>query len=404
MATQPRQCARRPAIVSSSASPLPRLHRTRVQGKNRADHNQMGIPQALKSANPEYRCGHFGKWHIDADPDRYGYDADDGRTTNKQGGFTMKNRQREWGGYAEEDPKRVHSVTKRAIDFMRDSVAQERPFFVQISHYAVHSDIVYSQASFDEAGAWEKGDLHRSQPYAAMMRDLDESIGTLLQAYESMGLAENTYLIFTSDNGGMPVLPIQVNKGRPYKAGLNSPLLRGKWDLAEGGIRVPFAIAGPGIKPRSQSSAPVVSSDLLPTIADLADAAESLPDNLDGGSFRPLFDDPEAEVQRPVEGIVFHFPHYNIVGMYEPHSAIRVGDYKLLKFYASDRALLFNVAEDISETHDLSEREPARKAQLDDMLTRYLRAVDAERPEESSSWAKGGHGEVKTKFLSRYPR
>ena len=74
-----------------------RLNFTRVLGRNGADHNQIGIPQVLKAANPEYFCAHLGKWHISADPKRYGYDVHDGKTTNREGGFTMKNHTREWG-------------------------------------------------------------------------------------------------------------------------------------------------------------------------------------------------------------------------------------------------------------------------------------------------------------------
>ena len=91
----------------------------------------------------------------------------------------------------------------------------------------------------------QPGEIHTDTSYAAMIMDLDKSIGKLLEAYERLGLDKNTYIIFTSDNGGMPVLPIQVNRGKPYKNGLNSPLARGKWDLMEGGIRVPFFISGP---------------------------------------------------------------------------------------------------------------------------------------------------------------
>ena len=179
-----------------------RLKRTRVQGKNRSDHNQVAIPQVLKAIDPRYRAAHIGKWHIDADPERYGYDQHDGVTKNREGGFD-NNRQRQWGGYAEDDPKRVHSLTARAIEFMRESVVKDQPFFLQLSHYAVHSNIVYSEASYQNVGKREKGKLHRNQAYAAMIEDLDLSIGTLLAAYESLGLADNTYLIFTADNGGM---------------------------------------------------------------------------------------------------------------------------------------------------------------------------------------------------------
>ena len=379
-----------------------RLKYTRVLGDNRADHNQVAIPQILKAVNSDYICAHLGKWHINAHPDRYSYDLHDGRTTNREGGFTMQNHHREWGGYAEVDPKRVDSITERAIDFISTSIEADRPFFIQLSHYAVHSDLVYSEATYDSVGEREPGTLHSNQAYAAMVEDLDRSIGTLLEAYDTMGLADNTYLIFTSDNGGMPCLPIQVNKGEPYPMGLNAPLLRGKWDLTEGGIRVPFSVMGPDIPVGSQSDEPVISYDLLPTIADLAGAKEMLPEDLDGRSFRSLLSDPQATITRPPEGLIFQFPHYNVVGLNEPHSAIRVGDYKLLKFTSSGRSLLFDVADDPGESRDLAKDKPQLASTLDSKLEQYLQNVDAERPEDSNSWKKGGSGKTKTLFFNRY--
>lgn len=380
-----------------------RLHRTWAQGKNQVDHNQMGIAQVLKAIDPNYRAAHFGKWHIDASPDRYGYDVHDGITKNREGDFVNNQPKRQWRGYADEDPKRVYSLTQRTIEFIKESVEEDRPFFVQLSHYAVHSNLVYSQQSFDEVGRWKKGKIHNNHAYAAMTRDLDLSVGALLEAYDALGLADNTYIIFTADNGGMPVLPLKLTGGKPYKSGLNMPLRRGKWDLTEGGLRVPFAIRGPGIQAGSQSDTPVVGYDLLPTLADLAGSSEGLPAKIDGGSLRPLLSNPEAAVQRSFDGLVFHFPHYNGAGLDEPHSALRSGDYKLLKFHASNRSLLFKVDSDVGENTDLSDRDPARKAHMEGLLAGYLDDVDAERPDACFSWTKRGrNGSVKTLFLNRY--
>ena len=380
-----------------------RLKRTRVLGKSHVDHNQIGIPQVLKSIDKSYRAAHIGKWHIDKDPSAYGYDVHDGMTKNKEGDFD--NNQTQWHGYSDEDPKRVNSMTKRAVEFMRESVDQEQPFFLQLSHYAVHSNIVYSDASYAEVGKRDKGKLHKNQGYAAMLEDMDLSIGSLLEAYTELDLAKNTYIIFLSDNGGMPVLPMQVNRGRPYRDGLNSPLLRGKWDLTEGGIRVPFAITGPTIKAGGQSDTPVMSYDILPTIADLAGSQKGLPKNLDGVSFKPLFEDHKADLNRPFDGLVFHFPHYNRVGMNEPHSAIRYKNFKLIHFPASDRNLLFDLAKDPGELVDLSKKMPKMVESLNIKLDAYLTSVDAELPEDAGSWKRvGNNGKVRTKFFKRYDR
>lgn len=386
-----------------------RVKRTIARGPNYANHDQVGIAQFLKSINSEYLCAHLGKWHIDADPSLYGYDLHDGITKNSQGNFHNNNHKLQWNGYAEEDPKRVDSLTERTIEFIEDALEQERPFFIQLSHYAVHSDLVYSKESFSEMLMESNGKVHKNVAYAAMVMDLDKSIGKLLEAYEDLDLGKNTYIIFTSDNGGMPVLPIQVNRGRPYKQGLNSPLLRGKWDLMEGGIRVPFAIAGPDVIEGAISDTPVIGYDILPTIVELAQGSKpkdaiDLPVDIDGGSFaQVILEDSSLSIERPTDALIFHFPHYNSVGLSEPHSAIRVGDYKLVKFYSSERSLLFDLSQDISESKDLSMKEKAKAEELEAQLSDYLSAVDAEVPEGSFTWGKPGqHGAVKTQFFKRY--
>lgn len=395
-----------------------RLKYTKV-GKNFADNNQIAIPQLLKLINDKYKCAHFGKWHIDADPSRYGYDLHDGITNNSEGGFTMKDSHREWGGYAEEDPKRVYSLTDKTIEFIKDSFEEDRPFFVQLSHYALHSNLVYSKESYNEMKKIKPGKTHYDLAYAAMVLDLDKAIGKLLNFYDEFNLSSNTYLIFTSDNGGMPILPLQVNRGRPYKNGYNSPLLRGKWDLMEGGIRVPFSVSGPGIELESSSAVPVTSYDLLPTILDIANQENislELPKNLDGGSFyNVLFHEPDSKVNRIFDGLIFHFPHYNVCGVNEPHSAIRIGDYKLVKFWASNRSLLFNISKDIEEKYDLYDIENDKALLLETKLSDYLASVDAEDPANSVPgtknnpfnqqeliWGKGEFPEVKTLFFRRY--
>ena len=372
-------------------------------GKNKVDHDQVSIAQMLKRVNGDYRAAHIGKWHIGAPPSRYGYDLHDGDTTNKEGGFDNP-RKKQWGGYAEDDPKRVYSLTERAIAFMQSAVNQDAPFFLQLSHYAVHSNIVYSQERFEAFNNIAKGSMHTDQGYAAMVSDLDASIGMLLNAYQALGLAQNTYLVLVSDNGGMPVLPMQVNKGRPYPQGLNGPLLRGKWDLMEGGIRVPFAMIGPDIPQRSQSKTPVVTHDLLPTFYELAGGEPSdLPEYLDGGSFKALFDNPSGEVSRTNDSLVFHFPHYNRVGMNEPHSAIISDGYKLVYFPASERHLLFNLSNDAAERNNLSESHPERVRDLLSKLQAYLSDVNAEKAVDSESWGRiGEDGTVRTRFFERY--
>lgn len=380
-----------------------RLRRTRSEKRNLVDHEQVSLAQVLKSIDPAYLTAHLGKWHIDADPTALGYDVHDGRTNNRTGGFVDDASQ--WRGHEVDDPKRVDSLTSRAVAFMQDAKSQERPFFLQLSHYAVHSSIEYSAEAHAAFASADQGAIHTDRGYAAMLFDLDQSIGELMKAYRALGLEDETYIFFLSDNGGMPVIPLEVNRGRPYAQGLNSPLLRGKWDLMEGGLRVPFVVFGPEIDPGGQSDVPVVTYDLLPTIAALADPARAarLPASLDGTSFHDVLSDPRATPSRPTKPLFFHFPHYNRVGMSEPHSAIRRGPYKLVRFPVSDRSLLFDLSKDAGERNDLSTERRDLVVELEAELEAYLREVKAERPEEGSRWVDAGDsGRVRTLFFERY--
>jgi arylsulfatase A-like enzyme len=232
---------------------------------------------------------------------------------------------------------------------------------------------------------------------------MDLSIGNLLNTYDDLDLKSTTYVILVSDNGGMPVLPQQVNRGIPYKPGLNSPLLRGKWDLMEGGIRIPFAVYGPNIPPSSQSDEPVVTHDILPTLAELAGSIKEIGKDVDGGSLVPILRKTGKRVDRTFDGLVFHYPHYNVVGMSEPHSAIRFGNYKLIDFPVSDRQLLFDMSKDIGESNDLSTEMPDLVSLMHKKMKIYLADVGAELPEEAYNWKTAGKsGNVRTKFFRRY--
>ena len=148
---------------------------------------------------------------------------------------------------------------------------------------------------------------------------------------------------------------------------------------------------------------------MYPTFVDLAlENNETLefemPIELDGGSlFELLKTDPNLPVFRRQEGLIFHFPHYNICGLNEPHSAIRIDDYKLIKFYASNESILIDLSEDISEKKNLFYVKNDLANYLEKQLDKYLIEVNAEKPEESFTWEKNGQfGNVKTKFFQRY--
>lgn len=324
---------------------------------------QPSIPQALKEIDANYRAAHFGKWDMRFDqitPKSMGYDASDGYTTNTEGG--PKNSKEP---SASKDPKLIGHVTQRAEDFMRQCRDDDKPFYLQVSHYAVHLKVFYKQETFDEVGGRPKGEVHRDPGFAAMTEDLDAGVGKLLRSVKELGLEENTYIIFMSDNGGR-VAPSKVKAPNQ-----NKPLRDGKHSMYEGGIRVPFTISGPGIKSGAVSHVPVSGIDLLPTMTDLA-GRQLVHENLDGGSLKPLLMGNSREVKRSKDFMVFHKAVTR-----EPHSAIRKGNYKLVKAWGEDKVELFDLSVDLEESRDLSKKMPEKADELHRQLVSYLDEVNA---------------------------
>lgn len=322
---------------------------------------ETSIAEMIKSVDRRYVTAHFGKWGFPPRwPEASGYDVTDGNTNNGDGDYlSVKQRT----PLPPADPKRIFSVTHRANTFMEQQVRSRRPFFMQVSHYAVH---VQHQALDETMRKYQRQNLAGQKPkkevalYAAMIEDLDTGIGMLLDKLDELGIADNTYVFFTSDNGG------------GFQG--NAPLRGGKANLWEGGIRVPTIVRGPGVMAGTQCDVPIAGWDFWPTIHDLAGGGAP-PDGIDGGSLRSLFEKGnKGRVQRGSEALVFHFPWYGNL----PMSAIRLGDYKLIKNLNTSETRLFDVVKDIGEEQDLSRSMPEKAESLHNMLTQYLQAVGAE--------------------------
>jgi arylsulfatase A len=342
------------------------------------------IPKLLKSIDPNYTAAHFGKWGIDVDPSVLGYDYSDGITGNKEGGFNYKSSKKiQWGNTITEDPKKIFSTTQSAIDFVESQAKSQTPFFLQVSHYAVHSDIMMREETLEKYKDKEKGVYQKHPGFAAMTEDLDSGVGLLLDRVKELGLESNTYIIYTSDNGAVPVMPPK----RFYKQGSNFPLSRGKWDAMEGGIRVPFIVAGPEITAGAESTAPITFSDLLPTIVDLSGIKNINKNDLDGGSFKSiLVNDGEGVVKRFSEGLVFHVPYENGIALKRAHSAIIIEDFKLIKFYDTNELLLFNINQDLEEKKNLAAMFPEKLKTLETALDSYLHKVKAPKWQPGINW------------------
>ena len=323
----------------------------------------------LKQANPRYRTAHFGKWDARYDevtPEEMGYDVSDGLTGNNTGGGRSNIK---WP-MALGDPKLIFSLTERAGQFMEKQVESGHPFYLQVSHYAVHLGITYRQHTLGKYQALRPGDKHHIPEFSAMTEDLDTGIGILLDKINALGLRGSTYIIFLSDNGGRNSQPI----GGAQRVPRNFPLRGGKGSMYEGGIRAPFVVAGPGVKKNSISRVPVTGMDILPTLADFAGYPKKLPAALDGGSFKNVvLNGGMGEIKRNLPYLIFHQAANR-----KAQSAIRAGNFKLVKTWKENRLELFDLSEDLSEANDLSEEMPKKTEELHDQLLTFLTKVDAE--------------------------
>jgi len=341
----------------------------------------ISIPKALKKINSRYRAAHFGKWGMGGNPSLLGYDVSDGPTKNKDGNF--KNNKSQWENVLKKDPKNIFSLTDRAIEFIISSKEEKKPFYLQISHYAVHTDIESKERSYASFKEKNKGAQQKDAGFAAMTFDLDEGLGILLKKIKELGIEDNTYIIYMSDNGSVPNIP----GAKKYEKSYNYPLSRGKWDALEGGIRVPLIISGPGIKNGSESAIPVSGSDLLPTLIDLAGNKTVEFTEIDGGSFASiLLNENNKQIKRAVPGIFFHVPYKNGIALKRPHSAVRKGDYKLIKFQDDKSIFLFNLVKDKMEQFNLATQKPDKAKELEKILDNYLIEVHAPKWQDGITW------------------
>jgi len=212
--------------------------------------------------------------------------------------------------------------------------------------------------------------------YASMVAAMDENVGRIADALKEQGLDKNTWIIFTSDNGGLSTLR---RKNAPTN---NGPLRAGKGWCYEGGIRVPLIIAGPGIAERGKvTEQPAVSMDFFTTILSLSGIEH---DKNDGENLQPILNENNL-LNR--DELFWHFPHYHGSG-WKPGSALRKGDWKLVAHYEDNRTELFNLAEDAGETTDVSEKYPEKVSELKKLMEKNLAETYALIPEKNQDFEK----------------
>ena len=343
--------------------------------------DEVSMAAVLKAAGRGYVTAHFGKGMGVRRMDHAGYDVTDefdkGPNGNGHGSYIdVKGKV----PIPNDNPKRIVDLTRRSVEFVKKN-AGKRPFYLMVSHYAVHVPHQASPQAIERcrrrwvaAGNPDIGPTDKEYKkhfslwqYAAMVEETDASLGAILDALKESKELDNTYVIFTSDNGGG--FSRRDEAGRRF----NGPLQEGKRSTFEGGLRVPFVVSGPGIKPGSQCDVPVVQWDLLPTLHDLSGSSLQLPPGVDGGSLRDVFARGNAgSVRRAAPGLVFHYTCH----FHPPVSVIRIGDYKLMRHLNSGELKLFNVATDYAEQQDLAERMPEKAKEMDRIRRQYIEKVD----------------------------
>ncbi|MEY4178759.1 MAG: Arylsulfatase [Planctomycetota bacterium] len=370
------------------------------------------IAKQLKAAG--YATGMFGKWHIgqqgDFLPGKRGFDE----------AIVSMGKHFDFATHPKTDyPEGQYLadfLTEKAVGFIERN--KERPFFLYLPHFGVHSP---HEAKPELVAKFKRKPAvggHNSATYAAMIASVDESVGRVMRTLDDLKLADNTVLIFTSDNGGVGGYrgpgglerdPGVTSAGKKPKGadedggGItdNAPLRSGKGSLYEGGIREPFMVRWPGVtQPGSSSDVPTIHVDIFPTFLEIADAPRPR-QVLDGESLVKLFRDPNATLKR--DAIFQHFPGYLGAGTglwrTTPVSVIQVSDWKLMEFLEDGRLELYNLRDDIGESKNLARENPAKAQELFDRLVAWRKAVNAPMPKKNA--AASPHGNAKKKKSSK---
>lgn len=352
---------------------------------------EVTIAEALHPAG--YVTGHIGKWHLGGEgywPQNQGFDVN---VAGSQRGAPKSYFWPDWddnppikGTYQGEYlPDLLSNEACRFIEEHRD-----QPFYLNFCHYSVHIPI---QAKADKIAKYEaKLKAHPPKPgaqnnpiYAAMIESVDDSVGRILDTLRKTGVADNTVVVFFSDNGGL-----SVPEGPHTPATTNAPLRDGKGYLHEGGIREPMIVSWPAVIPAgSVCDAPVCSVDFLPTFCAIAGAKPESAGahDIDGVDISRLFHDPRANLSR--EALYWHYPHFSNQGG-RPGGAVRQGDWKLIENYEFGDLELYNLAQDISETTNAAKAEPERAQRMLELLRNWRKSVGAVMPPPNPAYRKGG--------------
>ncbi|MGI6256082.1 MAG: sulfatase [Acutalibacter sp.] len=362
------------------------------------------LPKALRDNG--YHTWNVGKWHLG---EREYYPEHQGFEVNLGGcswGHPVQGYFAPWGietlpSDVPEGTYLTDYLTDRAVELIENN--DGAPFFLYWSHYAVHTPIESKpedlarfaekarRMKLDQIDPFVEGETfpcwHKRKervlrrlvqsdvPYAAMISNLDQNVGRLVQTLKERGEFENTIIVFTSDNGGL-----STAEGSPT---CNAPLSEGKGWGYEGGVRVPLIMVGPGIASHAICETPTITPDWYPTFLELAGLPAQPQQHVDGVSIAPLLRGESME-ERP---LFWHYPHYGNQGG-QPMAAVRRGNYKLLKFFEDNHTELYDLSQDISESFNLAAQQPALAQELETLLDHWIQEVGGiiPQPNPGISW------------------
>ena len=352
--------------------------------------DEVTLAEVLQDAG--YYTAHIGKWHLgraESYPQPHGFEVNVGGTlwgAPQTFFYPYKGEQyfRDWRYVPDLEPGQngdylTDRLTDKALEIMEQQVEAKKPFFLNLWYHSVHTPIEGKPGLVSKYEAKINGKTRQANPdYAAMVESLDANVGRVLERIEQLGIANNTIVVFTSDNGGF-IGSCKLHKGRPVA---NNLVHRsGKGSCYEGGVRVPLIIRTPEMMQGATSDTPVYSCDLYPTLLNLAGLSDQIPTEIDGIDLAPLLRDPSTDLTR--ESLYFHYPHY--YSTTSPVSALRKGDWKLLEYFEDGRTELYNLVNDPSEATNLSATQPEKTQELLAALHAWRDSVGAQLPEPNSN-------------------
>jgi arylsulfatase A-like enzyme len=343
--------------------------------------SKITIAQSLKKAG--YATAMFGKWHLgeggDYHPSQRGFDEAIVSMGQHFNFVTHPPVEYPKGAYL------ADFLTDKAVDFIRRH--KEGPFFLYLPHFAVHSPHEAKELLIAKFKRKPPVGGHNNPTYAAMIASVDESVGRVVTLLDELKIADNTLVIYSSDNGGVGGY---VREGIKKAGDVtdNAPLRGGKGMLSEGGIRVPYIFRWPGKIPAGTTcDQPINSVDLYPTLLEVAGAEPPANYMLDGMSYcKLLTSGGKAPLNR--DAIFWHFPGYLGAGAgawrTTPAGAIRSGDWKLQEYFEDGHLELYNLRDDLGQTNNLASKLPDKAKELHALLAAWRESIKAPMPTKNT--------------------